>query len=154
MELTLERKWPKATYTISNLLVNGEFFCNVLEDTDRGLWIYDPIDKIKEVKIPGETAIPKGRYLVNMDVLSPKYSQIAYYRKLTKGYMPRLRNVPGFSGILIHPGNSPEDTCGCLLPGKNTVKGRVTNSRYWFEKLFRLMKDAHDRGEHIFITIR
>lgn len=154
MEIVVERKWPKEAYTIGKLYVDGDFFCNTLEDKDRGLWIYDSLERIKDVKIFGETAIPKGRYLVNMDVLSPKYSQIAWYKKVTKGYMPRLRNVPGFEGILIHPGNGPEETLGCLLVGKNTVKGRLTSSRDTFEKLYKLMKAAHDKGEHIFITIK
>lgn len=154
MEILVERRWPKETYTIGNLYVGGALLCNILEDKDRGLWNYHPLDFIKEKKVYGETAIPKGRYEVTLDVLSPKYSQISYYKKLTKGYMPRLLNVPGFEGILVHPGNSPEDTCGCLLPGKNSIKGRVTNSRYWFEKLYKLMKDAHDKGEKIYITIK
>lgn len=154
MELTVERKWPKATYTIGNLYVDGEVFCNTLEDTDRGLWIYDSLETIRSKKVYGETAIPKGRYLVQMDILSPKYSQISYYKKLTKGYMPRLKNVPGFEGVLIHPGNGPEDTLGCILVGRNLAKGVVLQSRNYFEKLYKLMKEAHDKGEHIFITIK
>lgn len=154
MEITVERKWPKEAYTIGRLYVDGKLFANTLEDKDRGLWIYDSPERIRDVKIPGETAIPKGRYLVNMDVLSPKYSQIAWYKRVTKGYMPRLRNVPGFDAILIHPGSSAEDTRGCILVGKNTVKGGLTQSRDTFEKLYKLMKAAHDKGEHIFITIK
>ena len=154
MEIVVERKWPKATYTIGNLSVDGEWLCNTLEDTDRGLWIYDSPDTIKSKKIYGETAIPKGRYKVDMDVISPKYSQVAYYRKLTRGYMPRLRDVPGFEGVLIHPGNGPEDTLGCILVGRNLAKGRVLQSRAYFEKLYKLMKEAHDRSGHIFITIK
>lgn len=154
MEIVVERKWPKSAYTIGRLYVEDELFANTLEDKDRGLWIYDSLERIKDVKVYGETAIPKGRYKVDMDVLSPKYSQIAWYKRVTKGYMPRLRNVPGFEGILIHPGNGPEDTLGCLLVGKNTVKGRLTQSRDTFEKLYKLMKAAHDRGEHIYITIK
>ncbi|MBQ8070925.1 MAG: hypothetical protein IJ202_08750 [Bacteroidales bacterium] len=154
MEIIVERKWPKATYTIGNLYVDGEVFCNTLEDTDRGLWIYDSLETIRSKKVYGETAIPKVRYLVQMDVLSPKYSQIAYYKKLTKGYMPRLKNVPGFEGVLIHPGNGPEDTLGCILVGRNLAKGVVLQSRNYFEKLYKQMKAAHDKGEHIFITIK
>lgn len=154
MELVVERKWPKEAYTIGRLYIDGQLFCNTLEDKDRGLWIYDSPERIRDVKIPGETAIPKGRYLVNMDVLSPKYSQIAWYKRVTKGYMPRLRNVPGFDAILIHPGSSADETRGCILCGKNTVKGGLTSSRATFEKLYKLMKAAHDKGEHIFITIK
>lgn len=154
MEIVVERKWPKEAYTIGRLYVEGKLFANTLEDKDRGLWIYDSPERIRDIKIPGETAIPKGRYLVNMDVLSPKYSQIAWYKRVTNGYMPRLKNVPGFDAILIHPGLSAEDTRGCILVGKNTVKGGLTSSRDTFEKLYKLMKAAHDKGEHIFITIK
>lgn len=154
LDIILERRYPKETYTIGIIYVNEAVLCNSLEDRDRGLWVYDSLETIVAKKVYGETAIPKGRYEVTLDVISPKYSQISYYRKLTGGYMPRLLNVPGFEGILIHPGNGPEDTLGCILPGKNTVKGKVTNSRYWFEKLYKLMKDEHAKGEKIFITIR
>lgn len=154
MELLLDRRWPKATYTIGNLYVDGAFFCNTLEDTDRGLWSYQPSDYIKSKKVYGETAIPKGRYLVRMDILSPKYSAISWYKKVTGGYMPRLQDVPEFFAILMHPGGGPEDTLGCILVGRNTIKGRLTSSRDCFERLYKLMKAAHDRGEKIWITIK
>lgn len=154
MEIIVERKWPKEGYTIGRLYVDGKLFANTLEDRDRGLWIYDSLETIKSKKVAGETAIPKGRYKVDMDIISPKYSQIAWYKKVTKGYMPRLRNVPGFEAILIHPGSSAEDTRGCILVGKNTVKGGLTSSRATFESLYKQMKAVHDKGEHIFITIK
>ena len=68
--------------------------------------------------------------------------------------MPRLLSVPGFEGILIHPGNGPEDTNGCILVGDNLKKGRVLNSRTRFSQLYAKMKAAHDRGENITIEIR
>lgn len=154
MELLVDRRWPKATYTIGRFFINGKLTCNTLEDADRGLSQYDPLSQIWSTKIPNETAIPKGRYRVRMDIVSPKYGAIQYYRNLTDGKMPRLEDVPGFSGILIHPGNSPEDTSGCLLLGANTVKGRLTNSRYWFETVYREMRKAADKGEEIWITIK
>lgn len=154
MELLVDRRWPKDTYTIGRFFINGRMVCNTLEDADRGLNQYDPLQMIKETKLPGETAIPKGRYRVRMDVVSPKYNAIQYYRNLTEGKMPRLERVPGFEGILIHPGNSPEDTYGCILVGANTIKGRITNSRYWFETIYREMRKASDAGEEIWITIK
>ena len=89
-----------------------------------------------------------------MDIISPKYSRIAWYKRVTGGYMPRLRNVPGFDAILVHPGSSAEDTRGCILVGKNTVKGGLTSSRATFEELYKLMKAAHDKGGHVYITIK
>ena len=153
MKLELERKWPKATYTIGRLYVDGVLFCNTLEDRDRGLKQSDNLDYIKARKVYGETAIPKGTYTVSMNVTSPKYAAVSWYWQLCKGKMPRLQNVPGFDGILIHPGNTALDTLGCILVGKNTKVGQLTESKATFKALYKEMKKASDRGEVIEITI-
>lgn len=155
MKLELERKWPKATYTIGRLYVDGVLFCNTLEDRDRGLKQSDNLDYIKARKVYGETAIPKGTYTVSMNVTSPKYAAVSWYWQLCKGKMPRLQNVPGFEGILIHPGgsNGPLDTMGCVLVGRNTKVGKLTESKATFKALYKEMKKASDRGEVIEITI-
>jgi len=153
MKLTIDRRWKKDTYTIGRLYVDGEWFSNTLEDRDRGLSQTDPPDKIKSVKVPSETAIPTGTYAVAMDVVSPKYSANSWYMSLCKGKVPRLLDVPGYEGILIHVGNTAIDTAGCILVGMNTAKGKVTQSRDTFARLYKLMKAAHDRGESITITI-
>lgn len=155
MELTLERRWKKDTYTIGNLYINGIFFCNTLEDKDRGLSQSMPVSKIKEVKIAAVTAIPTGRYRILMDVVSPKYSlKPWYFSNCHGGKVPRLDNVPGYSGILIHVGNTDKDTNGCILVGKNDVKGMVTKSKDTFLSLYRKMYEAYQRGESINITIK
>ena len=74
MKLTVERKWPKATYTIGRLYIDGIYYCNTLEDKDRGLKQGDPLLYIQKRKIAGETAIPKGTYGLAMNVTSPKLS--------------------------------------------------------------------------------
>ena len=153
MKLELERKWPKATYTIGRLYVDGVLFCNTLEDRDRGLKQSDNLDYIKTRKVYGETAIPKGTYTVSMNTTSPKYAAVSWYWQLCKGKMPRLQNVPGFDGILIHPGNTALDTLGCILVGKNTKVGQLTESKAVFKALYKEMKKASDRGEVIEITI-
>ena len=68
--------------------------------------------------------------------------------------MPRLKNVPGFQGILIHPGNTALDSAGCLLVGKNSKVGQLTDSKNTFAKLYRKMKAAYDKGQKIEITIK
>lgn len=68
--------------------------------------------------------------------------------------MPRLLNVPGFDGILIHPGNTALDSYGCILVGKNTVKGKITQSKDTFAKLYKELKAAADKGETIEIEIK
>ena len=154
MKILVDRKWKKDTYTIGNLYIDGKLFCNTLEDKDRGLRKTDAPNKIKAVKVYGETAIPAGAYRVAMNIKSPKYSAISWYKNLCDGMIPRLLNVPGFEGILIHPGNTALDTNGCILVGKNTVKGKLTESKDTFAKLYKQMKAAVDKGEIIDITIK
>ncbi len=153
MELKLYRNWKKETYTVGNLYVDGKLFCNTLEDKDRGLKKSDFLWKIKSKKVYGETAIPTGEYEILMDVVSLKYQAKEWYAKLCDGKMPRLKNVPGFDGILIHPGTTDLDTYGCILVGDNKKKGCVLNSRDTFSRLYVEMKKAYDLGEKIIIKI-
>jgi hypothetical protein len=67
------------------------------------------------------------------------------------GYMPRLVNVTGFEGVLIHVGNTAKDTEGCLLVGKNTKVGKVLESRQTFVKLYGVLLEGKSEG--IYITI-
>ena len=153
MKILVDRKWKKETYTIGRLYVNDVFFCNTLEDRDRGLKQTDHPDYIKARKVYAETAIPTGTYEVAMNVTSPKYSAVAWYWKLCQGKMPRLMKVPGFEGILVHPGSTALDSAGCLLVGKNTKVATLTESKATFEKLYKKMKAAYDKGETITIEI-
>lgn len=155
MELLVERKWKKEGYTIGKLSVDNTFFCNTLEDTDRGLASTMSLEDIKKLKKSGVTAIPTGTYTVNMNVISPRYSSKDWYIKNCHGArMPRLENVPGFIGILIHPGNTAAETDGCILTGKNDTKGMVTKSKEYFLQLYNKMYAAYQKGERIQITIK
>ena len=154
MKLTLYRKYKKDTYTIGILYVDGVYFCETVEDRDRGLKQTDSLSKIKSVKVYGETAIPTGTYTIRMDIVSPKYSAVAFYKQLCGGKMPRIMDVPGFDGILIHPGNTALDSYGCVLPGRNKIKGGVTQSRDTFRALYNKMSVAHKKGEKIIIEIQ
>lgn len=153
MEIRVDRKWKQEDYTISRLFVNEEFFCNTIEDKDRGL--DDSMDErmIKNKKVYAKTAIPTGRYEVDMVTVSPKFSQKPFYMEVCKGRVPRLKNVKGFIGILIHAGSTQYSSAGCIIVGHNTIKGRVTDSQETFKKLYKIMKEAHDKGEKIHITI-
>lgn len=154
MDLLVDRKWKKEAYTIGRLYIDGIFFCNTLEDKDRGLKQTDSLATIQSKKVYAETAIPTGTYNIRMDIKSPKYSLLSWYKNLCNGYMPRLENVPGWSGILIHPLNTPDQTLGCLGVGKNTQVGKLTDSKNTFAKLYKKMKSAYDKGESIKITIK
>ena len=152
MEITLERRWRLPRYSIGRLYINGKYFCNTLEDRDRELYQGMSEETIREKKVYCETAIPYGRYRITLQVQSPKYSKKLQYKRCN-GYLPRLLNVPGFDGILMHIGNYPKDSCGCILVGENTKKGAVLNSTTWFWKLYDILKQADKKGEEIWITI-
>lgn len=145
MELVLERKWKKSDYTIGILLIDNKKFCEVIEDKDRGLKDSMTSEQIKLIKKPNMTAIPTGTYDVTLDVFSSKFGNIPFYKKVCNGKLPRLLNVKGFEGILIHCGNTQLDTSGCLIVGENKVKGRVINSKITFEKLYNILKNSKDK---------
>lgn len=143
MKLKLHRTFKGETYTIGKLYVDGEYFCDTIEDKDRGLFQNMPLEQIKEKKIKYQTAIPTGTYKVTLSVQSPKFSQKEQYN-FCNGYLPRLIDVPGFEGILIHIGNTAEHSGGCILVGENKVKGKVINSTATFKKLYEVLKSATD----------
>lgn len=148
MELRVRRIALKENYTIGKMYIDGEYFCDVLEDRVR--------DLENQVKVPNNTAIPYGTYEITLDVKSTKYSDFNKYpwAKEYNGYLPRLTNVPLFLGILIHPGNTEHDSSGCLLVGENKVVGKVINSKTTFERLMKeYLLPANKRGEKINITI-
>ena len=128
MRLILKRLYLKTDYTIGKLYMDGKYFCDTLEDQVR--------DLTKERKIPGRTAIPAGVYEIVVNV-SPRFK-----RKL-----PRLLDVPGFDGILIHRGNTAEDTAGCILVGENRERGKVINSTRYEVQLTGRLERAQEKGE-------
>lgn len=141
MKLELKRRFLGESYTIGSLSIDGKKFCDTLEDKVRDLnknGVFDGDEK----KVYGETAIPYGTYDVVVDY-SPKF----------KRELPRLQNAKHFEGILIHRGNTAEDSAGCILVGENKVKGKVVNSTPYEKELVRILKEAQDRKEPITIKI-
>lgn len=153
MKLLLKRIYNCKDYCIGHLYVDGIFVCDTIEDTDRGLDNSMSLTEILNKKVKHETAIPTGTYDILMNVVSPKYSNSAYYLLICKGKVPRLDNIKGYSGVLIHTGNTAADSSGCILVGYNKVKGKVINSKVAFEKLYNILKVASNKGEKITITI-
>lgn len=155
MELLLKRIAKKKEYTIGKLYIDNKYFCDTLEDTDRNLKQSMSESEIKKIKIPGKTAIPIGIYRINMNVVSPKFGSKAFYKAVCNGKIPRLMEVPGFQGILIHSGNDSSETDGCLLVGKNKVIGKVLESQNTFTRLVRdYLIPANKRNESIKIAIQ
>ena len=129
MNLKLVRIAFKDTYTIGKLYVDGVYFSDTIEDKDRGLDDSMTVREILNKKVKGETAIPTGHYNIEI-TYSPKYKRL----------MPLILGVKGYSGIRIHSGNTSKDTEGCLLVGKNTKVGMVTESRNTYQRLFAMMQ--------------
>lgn len=143
MKITIERKYKKESYTIGSLFINGKWLCNTLERKDRGLTQTMPRFDLMKAKVFEETAIPTGSYLVRMS-----------YSTKFKARRPYLLDVPGFSGIMIHEGNKPSDTAGCILVGKNTVKGQVLESRATLGSITSMILEAEGRNEPVVVTVR
>lgn len=144
-----------AGYTHARLLLDeGGFFCWTLEPESRGLTQDMPLPQIERIKVKGKTAIPTGTYRGRLRV-SPKFKD-RYWAKKYDGKLLYLENVPGFSGVCLHPGNTPEDTAACLLPGMlhSGIRGRVFDSVITFQDLMDFyIWPAYQRGDEIWITI-
>lgn len=147
MELTLIRKYFNEDYTIGRFYADGIFLCDTLEDKVRELEDINHDGDFAdsgEGKVYGKTAIPCGRYRVTLVYSLKRGRQV-----------PLLNSVPGFTSILIHSGNTAEDSEGCILVGENKEKGKVINSRYHETELTNLIRDAiNKRNEKIYITIK
>lgn len=155
MKILIDRKWKKEGYTIGKLYLDNTPFCETLEDKDRGLKSSMALEDIKKIKKASTTAIPAGTYKVRMDITSSKYSKKPWYVRNCHGArMPRLESVPGYEGILIHPGNTAADTEGCILVGRNKAKGMVIDSKEVFIDLYGRMYSAYTKGESITVTIK
>ena len=153
MELKVKRKAFEKDYTIGKLYIDGVAFCDTLEDCDRGLTQEMPLEEIKAKKVYGKTAIPTGTYEIYMNTISPKFKDRSW-AKPYGGKLPRLIGVKGFEGVLLHVGNTASDSSGCLLVGKNSIKGMITDSTRTFHTLMsKFLLPAKVKGERITITI-
>ena len=135
MKIEVNRIFKASNYTIGELSVNNNYICDTLEDKVR----------VDGEKVYAETAIPTGTYTL---VLS--------YSNRFKKVMPEILNVPNFSGIRIHYGNSSKDTEGCLLVGKwdGKTENWISDSKNSYNKLYPLLEEAFNKKENITITIK
>ena len=138
MELRVTRKKNGEHACLGEMTIDEVFCCYTLEDVVREFGPHG------ERKVMHETAIPAGRYRVTLE-----YSE--HFHKI----FPRLHDVPFFTGILIHPGNTDVDTWGCLLVGdkligETIVRGAATPA---FLRVFEHIKLAEDAGEEVWITV-
>lgn len=123
MRIEIKRNEFAENFTGGELFIDGKKFCDTIEDTDRmprGVCLprTDAERIIKEVKVAGKTCIPSGHYKLKIS-FSPRFQK----------ELPEIMDVPGFTGIRIHSGNTAEDSEGCILIGKKTSPGFVSDSR-------------------------
>lgn len=121
MKLTLKREHGTKDYTHGKLYIENIYFCDTIEDQER------------DVKVQNETSIPLGTYKVIINVSNR-------FKKL----MPLLLNVPNFTGVRIHSGNTKNDTEGCILVGKKLKDGFVGSSRATFKELMSRLQGVKD----------
>ena len=143
MKLTIKRTITRNSYTLGKLYVDGVYFCDTLEDKDRGLTQNMSIEQIKSMKIPGETAIPKGTYRVTLDVVSPKFSKYPFYMQTCEGKLPRLIDVKGYEGVLIHVADGPKRDSllqGCIGIGNLSAEEYLMNGKKVFVELYNKLK--------------
>ena len=124
MKIKVDRIYKGESYTIGRMYLNGEYFCDTLEDA------------IRPVKIPNETAIPAGTYKVEV-IYSPRF----------KRNLPLLVDVPNYTGIRIHNGSNKDHTSGCILVGFNTSKGILSDSRKISDQLTEKLKSLSESIE-------
>lgn len=134
MELKLNRIFLGSSATIGELLVNDKYLCDTLEDRVRP----------EGEKVYGKTAIPEGAYEMVLSY-SPRFKKI----------LPEILNVPNFTGIRIHCGNSSADSSGCVLVGTwdGEKEDWVSDSKIAFNKLMSLLEEAINNKEKITITV-
>lgn len=137
MNVNVKRIWIDITSTISEVEVDGERICYGLEDCIREI----DGQPVESWKVNGETAIPYGTYQLEI-TRSTRW----------KKDMLQVMDVPGFSGIRIHAGNTPHDTEGCLLVGDTHGTDIIGNSRSALVKLFGTVQAALHRGEGVTIS--
>lgn len=135
MELTLNRIFLGGSATIGELLINDKHLCDTLEDRVRP----------EGEKVYGKTAIPEGKYEIEL-THSPRFKKI----------LPEILNVPNFSGIRIHTGNSSKDTEGCIIVGTwdGEKEDWVGSSKIAFDELMTLLEEATNNKEKVTITVK
>ena len=160
MELKLIRAYKCDTYTIGHLYrrdkENGQWvwLADTIEDKDRGLDQSMSEANIAKIKVKHKTAIPTGKYEIDMTTVSGTFVKKPLYKEFCGGRVPRLKYVKGFSGILIHSGTDQDSSSGCIIVGENKVKGKVINSWATFKRIYAILKRAHNNGERITLIIQ
>lgn len=130
MLININRDEHLTKRTLGKLSIDGHFFCYSCEDT------------VRPVKVPGETAIPAGRYKVI----------ITFSNRFQKP-LPLILDVPFFSGVRIHSGNTEADTEGCVLVGMHRTDDGVSSSQMALGLLQPQIEEALSRRDTVWLGI-
>ena len=141
MNILLERTFYSPSYTIGKMYIDGKYFCDTIEDVNRDLNKNGKFDG-NEAKVQDKTCIPFGIYKVKV-TMSNRFKRL----------LPEVLNVPSFAGIRIHNGVDETSSSGCIIVGKNTVKGKVTDSTKYMNLITDKIKEVQDKQE-VYITIK
>jgi len=145
MELINLRYNTETDYTDGIFYNNDKFRCYTIEDGPR------------EEKVYGKTRIPDGTYEVTLRTEGDFHNR--YLRRYGSNFhkgMLWIRDVPGFEYILIHVGNSPKDTAGCLLVGDEPIRNKafISGSRNAYQDIYPEIAEALENGEEVTITFK
>lgn len=138
MEIIVERLQKDEDVTIGAITIDGDFACWSLEDPVREV----PGQPVSTWKIHGKTAIPAGRYKVIVD-MSARFKRL----------LPLLLDVPGYSGVRIHAGNTAADTEGCILVGNERLAKSLARSQLALAPFMTKLSEAQRKGEPIWLEI-
>ena len=146
MNVEIRRIARRDDYTVGKMYINFRYVCDTLENPDR---LYFGLPKVK-----GNTAIPTGRYLIVLNNYSQKFGKKEPYKSLGNGCVPLIKDVPDFSGVRLHIGNTVADTDGCPLVGMNTIVGQLTDSKKTYIKIWNTyFAKAKASGERVYLNI-
>lgn len=139
MRIEVKRYNRQSDFTQSLIFLDGKFECYGLED------------EIRPQKLYAETAIPKGIYKIELRKEGRFHQN--YSKKFSHFHegMLHVTNVPGFEYILIHIGNTDDDTAGCLLVGRSALKDSIAESTIAYQAMYQKVISAFEHGEEVTI---
>lgn len=139
--LTVLRYMDDGETTLGLLFLEDKFFCYTLEDT------------YNEVKLKNETRIPEGIYDVGFNKAETDMTKSYRVDRPWFKYHLHIKNVPNYTSVYIHVGNTNEDTAGCLLVADsitaNNIETTIYNSREAFKRLYLELKPLIDKNEAV-----
>ena len=153
LELLVERYDFGKDYTEGKFYVDGMPFGESMEPHSLHLTNSMPLSEIKAKKVYGKTAIPTGRYKISWEV-SPSLKNRTYAKEFD-GKFPYLVNVPGWTGVMIHPFNYGTESKGCIAVGEKWMPGKIIRATEGYKDLMRYyLVPAFKRGQEVYITIK